>query len=494
MVEWMVRKEAKTVTIKRRLFWSNILMIIVPVLSAALVAVFCIGFIWLSMVNGVGLNLTEQESFDHACMVITEAIEYTLEHNSNVSPIQALLESNGLTLRIRAGEELIFEYGAIQASDLELIKAADFLNGESTITMNGRRLYAHEEQIHNIEYAIYLLGGNSEAETTFDLKTAFVLTVLFVIFAVFLSILLTNRFLTKFVFKKIEKPLDILSDGVREIRDGNLNYRIQYTEKDEFKPVCSDINEMAERLKQFVELTQKQEDSRRELVAGISHDIRSPLTSIQAYVEGLLDGVAKTPAKQQLYLETIKAKAENLAHIVSQLFLFSQMELGEYPESPCMLRLDQAIMDVVTSNKEDYEKKGLAVSMELEPAEIYADPLQVRRVITNILENSLKYKEREKGKVWIRLELTEQDCQLTILDDGPGVSEEALPHLFDVFYRSDPSRQNSDKGSGLGLAIVANAVRRMGGTVKAFHGVAQGLGICINLPKGEVKHGKDTDC
>lgn len=253
-----------------------------------------------------------------------------------------------------------------------MIQATDLLDGQISIALNGRRLYTCHEQINGVEYTIYLLGGNYTERSAFDLKTAFVMSAIFIVFAVFLSILITNRFLTKFVFKKIEKPLDILSGGVHEIRDGNLDYRIKYTGDDEFAHVCSDFNEMAVRLKQSVELTQKQEKSRKELIAGISHDIRSPLTSIQAYVEGLLDGVAKTPAVQRRYLETIKAKAENLAHIVSQLFLFSQMELGEYPENPSLIRLDKVISEIVSS--EDYKKSGLDISMELIPAEIYADP------------------------------------------------------------------------------------------------------------------------
>lgn len=480
-------------TIKRRLFWSNILMIIVPVLSAIFVGIVCMVFIWLSLVNGAGLNLTEQENFERAGIVINEAVEHSLAHGSDLSSIRPLLENNGLTLKIWSKGEAVFEYGAGEDTDIKLMKAADLLDGETTITMNGRRLYMHREQIHDTEYTLYLFGGSPNRKAAFDVKTAFALSVLLVVLAVALSIFLTNRFLVRFVFKNIERPLDILTSGVHEIRDGNLNYRIQYAGKDEFSPVCSDFNEMAARLKQSVELAQRQEQSRRELIAGISHDIRSPLASIQAYVEGLLDGVAKTPEKQQKYLQTIKAKAENLAHIVSQLFLFSKMELGEYPEDPRLLRLDKVIIKTVSSCQEDYEKKGLSVSVELVPAKVYVDLLQVRRVITNILENSVKYKVKETGRVWIRLEELPHSYRLTFLDDGPGVPKEALPHLFDVFYRSDPSRQHPDKGSGLGLAIVANAVQRMGGTVQAFCGTAQGLEIRINLPKGEKEDDKDID-
>lgn len=134
-------------------------------------------------------------------------------------------------------------------------------------------------------------------------------SVIVILLTIFLSILLTNRFLIRFVFRKIERPLDILTKGVHEIRDGNLDYRIHYDGNDEFLPVCEDFNEMAERLKTSVCQIQRQERSRKELVAGISHDIRSPLTSITAYVEGLLDGIARTPEAQRQYLETIRAKA-----------------------------------------------------------------------------------------------------------------------------------------------------------------------------------------
>lgn len=208
-------------------------------------------------------------------------------------------------------------------------------------------------------------------------------------------------------------------------------------------------------------MSKRQEQSRKALIAGISHDIRSPLTSIQAYVEGLLDGVAKTPAAQRRYLETIKTKAENLGHIVSQLFLFSQTELGEYPEDVRPLRLDRAIREIVDANRAEYARRGLSVQLELAAAEIDADPLQIHRVVTNILENSLKYKDRETGAVLVRLERDGRGCRLTFLDDGPGVPAEALPHLFEVFYRSDPARRNPEQGKAVLICRCIPVVRSL---------------------------------
>lgn len=469
-------------TVKRRLFWSNILMIAVPVISTALIGMVCIGLIWLSLIGGAGLGIENQEDFDHACMAISEKLEYDIGSNSDFSSVKSILDSNHMALRIVSGGETIFAHGAGEAADEALLSAAGLIDGPSTITLNGRSLYVGTERVKGMDYAIFLFGSYHGRQTYSDLKVALTLSAIAILFAIFVSILITNRFLTKFVFQHIEGALDILAGGVHEIRDGNLEYRISYDRKDEFLPVCEDFNEMAVRLKSSVDGMQRQELSRKELIAGISHDLRSPLTSIQAYVEGLLDGVARTPEAQRRYLETIKRKAQDLAHIISQLFLFSKMDLGENPEKLCTLQLDQTIAEIVSALEEEYREQGLNIHMDSEQVEICADPVYLHRIVTNILENSLKYKEKESGNVWICLRRTAAGCRLTFADDGPGVAKEALPHLFEVFYRGDLSRQNPGGGSGLGLAIVAGAVKRMGGTIQAQPNEPEGLCICIDLP------------
>lgn len=470
-------------TIKKRLFWSNIFMIIVPVISTMLIGCVCVGMIWLSLVGGAGLGIEDQEDFDHVCMAVSEMLEYDISRGADFSSVKSLLDSNRMALKIVSGEETLFEYGAKEDTDAALLSAAGSLGGQPTLTLEGRSLYVKAEQIEGADYTIYLFGNYHGRETYSELKVSLVFSAIVIAFTIFLSILLTNRFLTKFVFKRIEEPLSILAGGVHEIRDGNLDYQIAYGQEDEFLPICEDFNEMAVRLEQSVDRMQAQERSRRELVAGISHDLRSPLTSIQAYVEGLLDGVARTPESQKKYLETIKQKAEDLAHIISQLFLFSKMELGEYPENPQVLSLDEKIAETVLTLQEEYARQGLEIHMELAPVRISADPVYLHRILMNILENSLKYKGEGRANLWICLEQVSDGCRLSFADDGPGVESEALPHLFEVFYRSDPSRQNPGKGSGLGLAIVANAVQRMGGQIQALANEPQGLIIRIDFPK-----------
>ncbi|MGN1318520.1 MAG: sensor histidine kinase [Lachnospirales bacterium] len=301
------------------------------------------------------------------------------------------------------------------------------------------------------------------------------------------SIFVTNRFLTAFVFKKIEKPIDILVEGVNQIREGNLDYYIDYYENDEFLTVCQNFNEMAIRLKNSVENTQKQEQSRKELIAGISHDIRTPLTSIKAYIEGLLDNVATTPQMQQKYMETIKQKANDMDNMVDKLFMFSKLDLGDYPFYPEEINIDYEINKILDENKEEYNKKGMNVVFEniSDKLTVFVDPVQFRNTIINILENSLKYKDNDTVTVNIKCYDEDKYVKTIIEDNGPGVSEEAINKLFDVFYRSDPSRNNPSKGSGLGLAIASKIIEHFGGNIYAENIKPKGLRIVFTLPKKE---------
>lgn len=480
-------------TVKRRLFWSNILMILVPVGATALVGSLCVGMVWLALVHGIGLGLNDPEDFDRACIVLTELVEQNLQIGGDLSSLEAVLDSSGLAMTVYCDDQPYFAYGEAEEKDAALMAAAELLGDGASLTQGGRSLYVYSETIYGQMYQIWLFGGGTIVQRYGGVKTVLAIAIIIILITIFLSIALTNRFLTKFVFMRISEPLDILTSGVHEIRDGNLDYRIVYDREDEFQPVCADFNEMAARLKESVDQLQRQERSRKELVAGISHDIRSPLTSIQAYVEGLLDGVAKTPEARERYLQTIKTKAEDLEHMVSQLFLFSKMELGEYPENRRPLQLDQTIRQTVAALEEACERQGLQIRLSLTPVCANADPVQIQRIVTNCIENSCKYKDQPRGTLEISLQRTAHGVCLSFADDGPGVPKEALPHLFEVFYRSDPARQNPDKGSGLGLAIVANAVHAMGGTVQALPRVPRGLEIRMEFPEEGEEDGENSD-
>lgn len=504
-------------TIRRRLFWSNILMILSPVLAAMVAGIICIGLIWLVFINGAGLDLGNTKHFHRVAMAITEAMEHNIAEDKKLSDLNQLLYTNGMKAKVLENDRLIYAYGTLDSIDETLSQSAANLQGQILVSENGRSLYTETQHINGREYAITLYGGIRENISYFYLKKAAEIAAIILCIVTVISIFFANRFLTRFVFRRIREPLELLTDGANQLRDGNLDVHIKHQRLDEFMPVCTAFNDMALRLKQTIGQLQRQEQSRKELIAGISHDIRSPLTSIQAYAEGLSDGVAKTPEAQQRYYDIIKTKAGELDDMISQLFLFSKLELGDFPDNAQVLRLDMVTEELIAAEREDYLQQGLRIETDFQQAAVKIDETQWLRVVRNIMGNSLKYKHKEQGLLQISISApkdadrndhapnTDSDianlpdmpaspcssdtenryCRILFADDGPGVPEEALPRLFDVFYRSDPSRHNPQKGSGLGLAIAKGIVEHAGGTIKAFSHTSGGLCIEILLPVQE---------
>lgn len=314
-----------------------------------------------------------------------------------------------------------------------------------------------------------------------------------IIAALVLTLLIADRFLSRGVLNKIRSSLDQLSLGLRKLQEGDLSCRLPEDANDEFSPVRADFNATAAQLQQSVARVQQNEKNRQELLAGISHDLRSPLTSIRAYADGLLDGVAQTPEAQTQYLTIIRDKTRDLQALVNKLFLFSRMDLGENADHPEPISLKEELELLCRTLAPEYAEKGLDISLSCEgEGRVTADPDTLHRILSNVAENSLKYKSSPRGRLDIALSETPRYVSLTLRDDGPGVPNEALPHLFDAFYRADPSRSGQIPGSGLGLAIVSRAVRNMNGRIIARNAEPHGLLLEIQLPRLEQQESKEV--
>ena len=483
-------------TIKKRLFLSNILMIVVPAVITALAGCLCLALVWLTVRSGGSMEMEDGEDVMRVGHSVVEQIQERMAEEPDVRRWQTdfldtMTEPGVLRIVITQNGHLSYISGEEDPLDAQLERAADAMGETDTIiTSGGRSLYLAQREYSGGTWSLYLFGSE-QGHMDGGLKVVVALSAISLLFLVFLTILLTNRFLTRFVVRRIEEPLDLLSAGVRRIGEGDLDYRIDYAGKDEFAPVCQAFNDMAQRLKDSVDRTRRDEESRKELLAGISHDLRSPLTSIRAYVEGLRDGVPRTEEDRQRYLRTIHTKTLDIDRLVSQLFLYSKLDMDGVPTENRPIQLDRFVSELAAELEGDYRERGLALTLgELAPVTVSADPEQLRRVLTNIWDNSAKYKEREMGTVCIALS---GDGRLTLSDDGPGVPEETLPKLFDAFYRSDPARKNPAGGSGLGLAIAAKAVRNMGGTIRAYDPPTGGLAVEITLRKEEDHRAEDPD-
>ena len=306
-----------------------------------------------------------------------------------------------------------------------------------------------------------------------------------------LIITITGLFLSRRLSEQIVKPLENLRHAAGEISRGNLDYTLYSDARDELGDTCQEFNRMREQLKMARETREKYEMNRKELIAGISHDLSTPLTSVKGYTSGLIDGIAKTPEKKAHYLQMIYQTASSMENLVDSLFLFSKLDLGRMPFQWETVCLDSYLDDYVTENKSLLTRRGLLVSYKGlgQTCMVSMDRIQFQRVIENLLGNSLKYKQRDEAHVVISLQRQREQVRLCVADDGSGVADADLPKLFDSFYRTDPALTNVAKGCGLGLAIVKQIIQAMGGTIWAEHAPAGGLAVCITLPvlKEEVK-------
>ncbi len=301
------------------------------------------------------------------------------------------------------------------------------------------------------------------------------------------AVALTDLYLTRHLFRHISQPLDTLTAGVARIRDGDLDTPIGYTEADEFKAACDAVDEMAARLKASLEQQQAAQQQKQELIAGMSHDLKSPLTAIRAYTEGLLEGVAQDATTRQRYLQTIYAKEADMETLVNRLFAFAKMDVSAYPVrlEPLALRAE---LEAVTE-----EQEGVAVTVDVPDMTVLADRELLRRIAVNLLDNSRKYGGREDVNVRITAEKNGDTAVIVFADNGVGVPQEQLPRLFDVFYRGDAARTAPGNGSGIGLAVVKKSCDEMHGSVRAENGESGGLRVIVTLPLAkEDANGENT--
>lgn len=518
-------------TIKGRLSISNFLMIVITTVLATVIFLLGITALWMPLVQQNNIGVQDLSDFEsNSTFMLTQIEGKLLEtssrgQNPKISDVaESLRNLTGYTVQVEDPSGQIWTWGDEPSEETKsLLESAERLNETGIISTGSNAVSVRHITTNEGVYEVYVFGKEIRTQH-WPGKNPVKYTLIAIFVCILLAIYVANVFLTRFTFNPIKTALKTLSEGVKEIKEGNLDVKLTYDRKDEFKPVCEDFNDMAQRLKESVELVQKQEESRKELLASISHDLRSPLTSIKAYAEGLADNVATSPDMKAKYLQMILTKSNEMDRMISELFMFSKMDMGEYTYHPERINLKDFFDGFIHKEQDAYARRGAAVKINPIPEEaiIWADPFQLNRIVTNVIDNSVKYKDREAVDFTISCEPLERGSsysanngvigevhkrqheglnhgekrnvdkathsalssgwRLTLTDNGPGVETSTLERLFDVFYRGDAARSQTAKGSGLGLAIVKKLVKRMAGRVYALHGEPRGLSIVIELP------------
>ena len=305
-----------------------------------------------------------------------------------------------------------------------------------------------------------------------------------VIAGVFIAAIIIISFITS---KTISKPLKELSYGANEIAKGNLDYVIDYDSTNEIGVTVKSFNHMAERLRNSLERQNSIEQSRKEMIAGVAHDLRTPLTSVKGYVEGLRDGIANTPEKQQQYLKTIYSSTLNMEKLLDELLTVSRLELGSIELECKSININSFLDDCADELKIELEEKDFDFAYNNKcdsDFECLIDTERFQRVILNIISNSVKYAKKDvKGKIELSAQTYQKSVIISISDNGIGLEGDNLTKIFESFYRADPARTRTSEGSGIGLSVARQIVELHGGKIWATGKEGKGLTILISLPR-----------
>lgn len=293
-----------------------------------------------------------------------------------------------------------------------------------------------------------------------------------------LILIFTAVILFIWLYGGIMPKINELKKAAGKIESGDLDSPIDIRGKDELSELGRSMERMRKRLKSDTVQKIETENAERQLISNIAHDLKTPLTSIKGYSEGLLDGIANTPEKQQKYLKTIYSKANEMNDLLNELSAYSKIETDRIPYEFEKVNLKDFCLTCSEDVGMDLANQGIGLSFYNYTADdtlIIADPKQLKRVIDNIIGNAVKYRRADTPlSISMRVRDVGDFIQVEIEDNGMGIAKEDLPYIFDRSFRADRSRNTGKPGSGIGLAIVKKIINDHGGQIWATSKLNEG--------------------
>jgi signal transduction histidine kinase len=432
--------------------------------------------------------LTEQEES------IFLELKYLAKNEPDSLQDKQLLRDYDFKLRtVRAGlyvrreSNQIFESFTFNQPDLEkALPPYDLENNQIRNTFNiGERFYAYAKFdfkfTDGAKGSVFVIRERSPFA---ELSRKLLPVLSFILIGV---LVVANMLLYRWITRSVVKPLDLLRDSAERIKEGNLQFKLELHSKDEIGLLNEAFENMRERLQQSVDLRLQDEESRKELISNISHDLRTPITSIKGYIEGIRDGVADTPEKMDKYVGIIYAKAADLDKLVDELFLYSKLDLKQVKFSMEPVDIVRFLDDCIDELRYTLEDKGIVIDWDGQrtgnAVEVIADLEKLKRTVSNIIGNSLKYMDKAHKRLSVSLQADSEWVTVEVRDNGMGIPAEAVPHIFERFYRAEPSRNLSTGGSGLGLAIARQIIEGHGGSIWVKSALGIGTSVFFTLKR-----------
>ena len=471
---------------KTRLVVAFFTIILIPlVLSSALVCM--VGKYQLSSIEkNYGIKNTTVESLASSVTVLTRLteqpyreLEALIRENPEEMEDAAQLESLNGELQDKKSYLLVRKNDTIAYIGTEASKAEKVISqlpeygAAETTSENGMYLGGKARVL--LKQIDFQYSDGSEGSAFIvtnvgslipEVKSLFVE----IIVCIFLVLVFTACVLIIWIYRSVMGPVGKMREATKSIKEGNLDFELPVETDDELGQLCGDLEDMRKRLKNTAEEKLKFDKENKELISNISHDLKTPVTTIKGYAEGIMDGVADTPDKVAKYVRTIYNKASEMDVLINELTLYSKIDTNRIPYNFTILSVNDYFNDCSEDLSLDLEAKNVEFGYfnYVEPkVKVIADPEQIKRVVHNIVNNSVKYMDKDKPKINLRVKDVGDFVQIEIEDNGKGIASKDLPNVFERFYRTDASRNSSKGGSGIGLSIVKKIIEEHGGKIWA---------------------------
>lgn len=285
--------------------------------------------------------------------------------------------------------------------------------------------------------------------------------------------------------KRVLTPITELIKGVDEIAKGNYEIKVDYTARNEVSILVNSFNDMAEKLHKAEILKIEYEANRKALVANISHDLKTPITSIQGYVEFIMKAENMPQDTLNKYHKTIYNNAAYVNKLIDDLFLFSKLDMEKLDFNYERLNLKAFMDDVMQEFELELDSRNVVLHYENSLRDTYyfnIDRKRIYQVLKNIIGNAVKYGDKTDLKIIVNLYVEENNACVSIEDNGPGIPPDKLPHIFNRFYRVDYARTKDLISTGLGLAIAKELIEAQGGSINVSSEENKGTCFTILIP------------
>lgn len=487
--------------LKTRLKLSFFIMAVVPLVLLSLIVRMLLSYQTEYINSHYGIEGTTWDSMSNPIEILTkvanqlhEEMQEEIAKNPNIledkeylQKLDGVLESKATDLVVRKNGEYVFHSEGITIEEAKKI-LPDY-GDINDVSENGlyygglRKCIIRQIDMENEtgdKYSVSLITYLNDIAPR--LKRFWTESII----AVVTVLILISAAMTYWIYRATIIPLDKLKTGTHNIAEGNLDFVVEAEGEDEISELCKDFELMRQKLKESAEESLQSDRESKELISNISHDLKTPITAIKGYVEGLQDGVAVTKEKREKYLKTIYNKAIEMDRLIDELTLYSKIDTNRIPYSFNRLLAEDYFGDCSDSLSVELESKGIDFRYKnfLEHGtEIIIDAEQMSRVINNIISNSIKYHADRRTMIELRVKDAGDFIKVEIEDNGKGISKNDLPHVFERMYRADASRNSATGGSGIGLAIVRKIIEDHGGRIWAESKEGVGTVICFVIRK-----------